>query len=53
MVDKQALPTIHRYQQNPNLFTISNRKNIMQVKVSKTYPSSFPKQSFQTSLECN
>ena len=35
MVDKQAHPTIHRYQQNPNLFTISNRKNNMQIKVSK------------------
>ena len=44
MVDKQTHPTIHKYQQNPNLFTISNRKNIMKVKVSKTYPSSFPKQ---------
>ena len=53
MVDKQTHPTIHKYQQNPNLFTISNRKKIMQIKISKTYPSSFPKQSFQTSLECN
>ena len=44
MVDKQAHPIIHRYQQNPNLFTISNRKNVMQIKVSKTYLSSFPKQ---------
>ena len=42
MVDKQTHPTIHKYQQNPNLFTISNRKNIMQIKISKTYPSSFP-----------
>ena len=42
MVDKQAHPTIHRYQQNPNLFTISNRKDIMQIKVSKIYPFSTP-----------
>ena len=44
MVDKQTHPTIHRYKKNPNLFTISNRKNVMQIKVSKTYLSSFPKQ---------
>ena len=44
MVDKQTHPTIHRYKKNPNLFTISNRKNVMQIKVSKTYLSSFLKQ---------
>ena len=53
MVDKQAHPIIHKYQQNRNLFAISNITNIMQIKVSKTYQFTTPKESFQTSLECN
>lgn len=53
MIYKQAHPIIHKYQQNRNLFTISNIKNIMQIKVSKTYQFTTPKKSFQKSLECN
>lgn len=46
MVDKKTHLTIHRHHKNPTLFSLTNGKNVMQIKTSKTYPFPLPKAIF-------